>query len=276
VYLFVALVQLALDPQFLTQFLNRSSTTIQRGVVSLTPEPTFYGLVCLFFILALSVDNIHTKSIKISMFQVLFLAQASMVILFGMIYALYAALFKFRVSHLFFIATASVLFATFAYEISSAYDFRAINLATNMMLSNNIIESDASINDRVSAIFFSIKGFVDNFGLPNGFGVYDEYLIQQLPQQSFFWFVAVDDRIMSFYGSILFELGFFGLIVPVTYSIIIFRAFRHNIKDMLVRMLFLNTILFTAIPLSFPFVGLYVGLLLHKIQENKNSLHAPV
>ena len=85
VYLFVALVQLALDPQFLTQFLNRSSTTIQRGVVSLTPEPTFYGLVCLFFILALSVDNIHTKSIKISMFQVLFLAQASMVILFGMI-----------------------------------------------------------------------------------------------------------------------------------------------------------------------------------------------
>ena len=81
---------------------------------------------------------------------------------------------------------------------------------------------------------------------------------------------------VGFYGSILFELGFFGMVVPVTYSIVIFRAFRYGIKDMLVRMLFLNSILFTAIPLSLPFVGLYIGLLLHKIQENKNSLHVPV
>lgn len=273
-YFFVAVVQIALDKSFLTSLISRLSTTTDRGVVSLSPEPTFYGLICLFLILALSVDGSHKKTIKLNAIQILFFAQSSMVIVLGAVYALYALLLNFKIRYLFFIVILTIL-SYFIYELLSNSNIRFLNIINiiNKTASSpdSIIYADASINDRVSAIFFSIKGFFDNYAMPNGFGTYGDYLKLNLPQQDFFWYVAVQDRIMSYYGSILFELGLVGLIIPVVYSMIVYKAYRHNFKNMLVQLLFLNTILLTAVPLTFSIVGVYIGFLLHKIQEIKYS-----
>jgi hypothetical protein len=84
IYLIVGLIQLLVNRNFLSFLLNRASTSDNRGVTSLAPEPTFYGLICLFFILcfiALDIQN-KRKYILILLFQIVILAQSSMIILF--------------------------------------------------------------------------------------------------------------------------------------------------------------------------------------------------
>mgnify|MGYP007000234208 len=76
---------------------------------------------------------------------------------------------------------------------------------------SEITSLDASVNFRLADIYFPIKGFIDNYMLPNGFNAYQTYLESELAQQSIFsgqdgW-VTKSNRISSFYSSILFELG---------------------------------------------------------------------
>ena len=52
-YFIVAFVQYFIDPHFMTFLLNQGARGVLlagRGVVSLCPEPAFYGSLCLFFI----------------------------------------------------------------------------------------------------------------------------------------------------------------------------------------------------------------------------------
>ena len=279
IYLVVALVQIAIYNKFMLPFLNRISTTEIRGVTSLTPEPTFYGIVCLFLILIFLVLNIENKSkyIYMLLFQIVFLAQSSMTILFLIIFCFYYFIFKMNIKIIFLaliiisMLIFSFLFFSFDFLPSNA---RFIHLM-RMFLEDpsNIFIVDASINDRVSAIYFSLKGFFDNYLIANGFGNYMSYLNMELSKQNLFWWVSLSNRIMSFYGSILFELGFIGLLIPIIYSIIIFKAYKSKMRDALLYMFFFNTILFSAIPLSFPFIGVYIAALLYRNKYDIIIIH---
>jgi len=271
IYFIVGLVQILFYKQFMSFLLNRLSTSENRGVTSLAPEPTFYGIICLFLILIFLSLNIKNKYayIYILLFQIFFLAQSSMTILFLIIFIFYYSIFKLNIKVVFFTLFGVMTVFTFLYNIDLAsYNIRAIQLL-NIFLEEptNILIVDASVNDRVSAIYFSLKGFFDNYILPNGFGTYTTYLSLELPKQTTFWWVSESNRIMSYYGSILFELGFVGIVIPFTYSFIIFKAYKYKLRDFLLYLFFLNTILFSAIPLSFPFVGIYIATLLYKAKH---------
>lgn len=275
IYFIVGLVQILFYKQFMSFLLNRLSTSESRGVTSLAAEPTFYGIVCMFLILifiSLDIKN-KEKYIYLLLFQIIFLAQSSMTILFLIIYGVYYFLFK---------ASLKVILWSLVFLLVSIIgvintDIMSQNVRVFLLLGklledpSSIFIVDASINDRVSAIYFSFKGFFDNYMLPNGFGTYAPYLSFELPKQTTFWWVSESNRIMSYYGSILFELGFIGLIVPFGYSFIILKAYKYEVKDFLLYLFFINTILLSAIPLSFPFVGIYMATLLYKAKyENLN------
>jgi len=100
--------------------------------------------------------------------------------------------------------------------------------------------------------------------LPNPIGSYSVYQNQELLKQETFLYPTSSNRIASYYGSILFELGVIGIVIPVVYSIIIYKAYRKNIRDVFLYIFFINTILFSAIQLSFPLVGIYMAALLYK------------
>jgi hypothetical protein len=92
--------------------------------------------------------------------------------------------------------------------------------------------------------------------------------VSELAQQSTFsgndgW-VTKSNRISSFYSSILFELGIVGLIIPIIYSLIILKAYRYQTGNALMNLFFINTMLITAIPLSFTFVGIYMSSLIYR------------
>lgn len=278
IYFVVGLIQLLFYNNFMAFLLNRASTSDNRGVTSLGVEPTFYGIICLFLILlflALDVEN-KKKYIYLLLFQIFFLAQSSMTIVFLLIYLTYYLLFKINFKITIFLIFSISIFLIFVSNIElSSYDIRVFQLL-NKFLENpsSIIIMDASINDRVSAIYFSIKGFFDNYMLPNGFGTYSIYLNNEVPKQEIFWWVSVSNRIMSYYGSIFFELGFIAFIIPFVYSTIIYKAYRFQISDFLLYLFFINTILLSAIPLSFPFVGIYIATLLYKA-HNYETLNNP-
>ncbi len=267
-YFIVGFIQIVYDRNFFSFILNRISTTDTRGVTSLAVEPTFYGIICLFLILIFMGLNIKDKNkyIYLLLFQIIFLAQSSMTVLFLLIFCFYYFLFKLNLK----IVSISFLFIFFGLLLFSNIEFTSYNLRV-INLANKFIEEpltifivDASINDRVSAIYFSIKGFFDNYGIANGFDTFSSYLEKELPKQDTFWWVSESNRIMSYYGGILFELGFIGLLIPIIYSLIIIKAYRYDIKSGFLYLFFINSILMTAIPLSFPLVGVYIATLLYK------------
>jgi|GEM_PF-790257 len=267
-YLIVGLMQLFFDKNFLSFLLNRVSTSDSRGVTSLAPEPTFYGLICLFFMLFFISLNIPNKRryIFILLFQIFFLAQSSMVILFLAIFLCYQRIcnLNFKTFIISLLGLVAVLYLLSNID-SVDKNFRVFSIIK--MLAKNpfeILALDASINDRASAIYFSIKGLVDGYLLPNGFSSYGAYLNTELLKQGVFLQSSSKSRIMSYYGGILFELGIAGLLIPVTFSIIIIKSYAGEIRTMFLYVLFINTILFSAIPMSFPFVGIYMACLIHR------------
>ena len=281
VYFLVGLIQKFINNNFGSIFLNRISTDSVRGVCSLAPEPTFYGIIGIFYILIIDLiyNNSIDKSLKkyyyLWITQIVFLAQSSMAILFLMIFYFYKILFSlsFKTVLILLFFIYSIGFVLFNIDLTPYSNIRAIELLNTFKESGfEIIMLDESINDRMSAIYFSIKGFLDNFGLPHGMASYANYLLKELPNQTTFYWVSIDNRIMSFYGSILFELGFFGIILILMFNYFILKS-NIKKKDKLTYLFFLNTILWSAIPLSFPLIYVFFSLILQKgvfYYENKN------
>ena len=267
IYLIVGLIQFFINKSFLSFLLNRSSTSEIRGVTSLAPEPTFYGLICLFFILffiALDIQN-KKKYILILLFQIFILAQSSMVIIFLCIFFVYQKICDLKLkSFVFtFLILMSMLFClNYIHMIGGNYRIISIiKILTENPL--DILALDESINDRASAIYFSIKGCLDNYFLPNGFSSYGAYMNLELPKQDVFLHSSSNTRIMSFYGGVLYELGIVGLLIPITYTVIIIKSYGAENRPMFLYILFINTILFSAIPMSFPFIGVYMACLVY-------------
>jgi hypothetical protein len=269
VYLFVGIVQIIFDANFMTLLLNRGVSGGGRGVVSLSSEPTFYGLICLFLILIFSALETKNKYIYIYLllFQIIFLAQSSMTILFLLIFMLYYSLFKVSSYFLLIVFLCGVIiFIAFNFIHLDSRIFHLLDMA---IMEPERLMLDGSINSRIGAIYFSIKGFIDSYGIANGFSAFADYWALEISRQDVFFQSAKTPpvRIMSFYGGILFDLGVVGLLIPVVYSVIIFKAYKINIRNFLIFFFFLNTILFTAIPMSFTLVGVYFGALIYKAED---------
>ncbi len=274
-WLLVGIVQ-HVFPDFLSFILPRVSTGYGRGVVSLAPEPTFYGISCLFFMLIVQMSEHPKKKLlsNILIFQAIFLARSSTVVLLLLI--LFTIKLVVNINYKRLLNLFSILVVT--YFALSFIDLRAYNIRIFQLLDLvkneglfRIIAIDASINDRVAHIFFSIKGFFDNSFIPNGYGVWADYLDKEtIAYRDLFvaeW-VSRGDKILSTYGAALFELGIFGLILPVSITIILYRAYNRDWRSRLTLILFINIILLTAIPISFPPIGFLMGIAVYRNKLN--------
>lgn len=272
IWLSVALIQYFIDVSFFETILNRISTTESRGITSLSPEPTFYGIIGIFFILIFLTINDKQKKWYIFLWicQIFLLAQSSMAILFIIIFTFYLIVFRINMKIFFYLMLLiiSLFFVLFFINLSNDLNIRVVTLITLFWdVGFDIANIDGSVNDRLSAIYFSILGTINNGFLPNGMGNYTSYLHEELLKYGYFWYVGITDRIMSYYGSALFELGIIGALIPLVYSKIIIRAFAGRKRDMLLYLMFLNTILFTTIQLSLSLIGMYIAVLLYNISQ---------
>jgi len=249
-----------------------------RGVSSFAVEPTYYGTVC-YFLLLLVFMKLKTHRPFYSLlllFQIVILAKSSMIILVLVVDAVFILIVLKRFKLLVVAALLLVLFAgplgSFIVDYSNSRVSYFINLVKNEGI-NSIFFMDASANQRMSHIYYSLYGFAKDFGWPHGFSSWPEFYMENVHVSRYFWYTNYfPTRIMSTYGAVLFELGWFGVVIIGTINYLLLTAIKEKQKR-LVLCFALNVILLTAIPLAFPINGFIIGLLLNEkeLAENKKK-----
>jgi hypothetical protein len=109
--------------------------------------------------------------------------------------------------------------------------------------------------------------------IPNGYLTWNSYVLSQLPFYSDFVILksfSKGDRIMSGYGAAFFELGFFAFLIPITLGTLLFSIYENDLKKFFFFFIFVNTIMFSAIPIGFSFFAVYLGFLGYLSSKSQN------
>ncbi len=277
----VAFIQKYFAPKIVLFLLNRGNFQGWggRGVESLSPEPTAFGFVILFFFLLL----ITTKETNIWLYflvgiEMVFLAKSSTslaLIALGIILWFIINIKSIRggllTLSLFFILVRFIRPSEWGpVESRTAYLVAELSRGWGEGFERGLqhaIKMDTSINERLSNIIFSIYGFIKEFPYGHGYGAFTEYFQKVLPQfENYINTRAFGNRIMSGTGATLFELGIVGLLIPIFISIIIFRANQLTMRVRLFLFFMVQLILLNSVPLGLPYLGIFLALMMHQRQ----------
>ena len=264
-WLVAALIQIFSPDLFFVVVSNR--TTEYRGLTSLAPEPTFFGIYLFFssWILAASSGYRPLKRIKFLIFlniaAIIFLAMSSMVVLFLILASL--TFFDYSPSHFskrYLFVIISILFIFFS-VLNQYFESSRLNSLIILILDNPalLFVNDASANARLSSIVLPTHAFFIDFFLPHGFYGYPDSSEKIAPFYGDFFFYEYNKfKIESWLGSIIFELGIFGLFAVF----IIFKELCKFGRKSVFEAFLLFILLLSAIPTAFPIVYLLISLLI--------------
>ena len=275
----VGLIQLSF-PEINFSFVNQRNVDEIRGSSSLAPEPTFFAIFLFFssWILIETKNFAMSKNIKILLFlnflAVLFIAKSSMVFLFYII-----TITSFLVSNFFyifidlkflkkevssFVIFLIIIFLVFIIFKIFFYNTRLFFFIEQFFNSQSILEiikTDASVNSRVESVYFSVIGSLKNYLLPGGLDTFVEMRKEILNsmENEIFYNRVESNKIMSWIGSIIYELGIFGIIIITLF----FKAIYRNFKGSLFYLATLIIILFSAIPVAFSLIPMLFSLVVY-------------
>lgn len=144
---------------------------------------------------------------------IVLLAKSSMVVLFMAITIIIYTLFNVLSLARIMVLSLAMAIASFADQGQSSFfeDIRLGKMARLLTQAPKIaLEKDASLNERAAHICPSLRETVLNAGFPHGFHAFSEVLsAERNSLNTIFWWGEVHNKIMSGFGSILFELGWF-------------------------------------------------------------------
>lgn len=275
IWLLVGILQLLLDKDIFS-FLVSVRTSPERGVTGLAPEPTFYAIY-LFFIswLLLALDNYNPRKytkllVVLNVLAIIFLAKSSMGFLFVVIVfscVLFHFLIKKPVFGVFF-SIVMVFLLCLIVDVITSEDSRISRLLIEFMdAPQNILVSDPSVNERASHVFFSIKGFFVNYGIPQGVESFADYWQEEIDNgDGFFWYGSAE-KIGSGVGSLLYECGWPGLIILMIFARMLVQKNNTLISIVLIFLFF--AVFSTAIPIAFPLVSMLLAVSLYNGKKHK-------
>lgn len=275
IWYLVALVEF-INPD-IKELLVLTRTTLDRGKTSLAPEPTYFAIYLFFSSwLILVLDGYsYKKSLMIHVLNVIFIifiAKSTMGVLF-LVLALGSFVFGAVLTHGFIstkvlpiysliIAMGVLLVVLLAGDQQNDRLQRVIaDIFTNFSI-KDIFFLDASMNERLESLVFSLHGAMLNAFIPVGFDNvqrHREYLLDYY--QGYFWAAEISDKIMSWSGEWIYSLGIFGLLFLVILFRATFNKLRSQVNIAFLHVGLLAAILFSAIPISTPFVAMLFVLL---------------
>ncbi|MBN8217764.1 MAG: hypothetical protein J0L75_14060 [Spirochaetes bacterium] len=271
----VALLQATILPGFSGAWLSRSDTArlTVRGVCSLFSEPSYFGLALLLLLGALHVLRPRNRWFAVvSVGAILFLSRAPIAVLFLAFYLVCLGFSKHPRAALCLLSLTGV--ALFLLTIGGyGYHFvpddpgddgLRLTRFFKMLVSDPVgqLTSDVSTNQRLSHIFLSLHGFWDGFPGGQGFAAFSKFYSLHVSEWRPFIFVFFPmDRVMSGYGSALFELGLAGTLVPISFLWCARSGSPADRRARLPQFLLLLTLPWMALPLAFPWLGILVGAL---------------
>jgi hypothetical protein len=272
----VGIIQKFIYGNFLTFILSRSSGVADsngRGVVSLSPEPTYYGSVIILFLIIYFLNFTFKKDYKlltVLMIQLIFLSLSStsiLVLLVATAIYLMVVFVNLPLKKISLILSVSAVIMLSIFFISPLFSgSRVYKLVSIVLLKPELILLDESIAERFNAIYFSIGSLFDNYGIPNGYNSYTNYILKQSqdPGNAMFFLnfkIANYGRILSGFGIGIYELGIFGLLIPLFIFASIWRCLKnHSVKFAYI---LFNLILFTAMSLNNSLILFIIGNMIY-------------
>jgi len=267
----VGLIQYFFDKNFLTFFIMRSSgnNIDGRGVGSLAPEPTYYGTICLFFLIIYFLNFKIKKDYFFIFFIILqiFLSKSSTIIfillLSSFIY-LCIHLIKFRLTSFFVLLFFAFLFIIQFKLFENFWEKTRFYNILNILIENpKFVLKDESISERINHTYFPILSLIENDFLPHKFGTFKNYIYSQISSGEHDILLNKDintehyQKIMNAYGSIIFDLGFIGVMLIIS----ILKLFKNIISENFGLLIFLlfNFSLFTAISFNNALILFIIG-----------------
>lgn len=242
-------------------FLVVVRTSETRGVTGLSPEPTFYAI----FLLVISwivYQEVYLEKdrgdwgrklsvgiIAANVLFIFFVAKSSMGVAYLAIMLLFILLFLLAdrglVGLLVGVAAYFLVPLFYIYVAPALLDGTRLYALLNGLIESplTVVELDKSVNERLSHIYYSFYGFYDSFFLPNGIGVFSEYAQFGVGEYRWLFWSMPGDKIMSWLGAMLFELGVLGFLFYL--SILSCFGVRRRFS-----VFFLNSSIFTILALS--------------------------
>lgn len=282
IYLIVAAMQIFLGSHTFN-FLVRPNSFLDpsRGEISLTPEPTMFAIVLFFWswIYLLIYDYKPNKKIflliLINMVFILTIAKSSMGILFILVGSLsYLLMFIKKKKTILLIALFALTFLIalnfMLYYFPASRFAKLIVIFTQLDLGlfeslKALIVYDKSINDRLLNAVFPYLGFIMNSGIPGGtHSFYEMSVILSEYSNGFFWAGLGSNKILSFAGAFIYELGFFGIFV----FIYVFYLVKDGTFSRLIEIFLLFVLLNSAIPVAFPLIPIIIAIMYYKKINN--------
>ena len=279
-YLLVAIIQSFSPLELKNEIFNflvlsNSLGNASRGVIGLTPEPTIFATLLFFFawIYLVIYDYKPSQKIKlmiiVNIMAILFLTKSSMVVLFLLVSLGFYLLRNIRKKYILLLSIVSaILVVSFFYVFIQYLPSSRVSHLLNLLIvkDGNIFENlkwivyfDASINDRVLNVFFPYYGFVLNNGLPGGVhSFYDTSVVLVKYFDGYFWHGLGSNKILSFVGAFIYELGIIGLIYIIyVYWLLRDKSNPNRIFELSLLFILLNS----SIPVAFPFVAILMAVM---------------
>lgn len=274
-YLIVGITQLYIPDIVSSIVISRGLGETGRGVTSLAPEPTFFGIFLFFISFIFLVQSEFKPSYKISILvflniiAIILLSKSSTVLLFVLLSIPVILITRLRFITLILIILLSTMTAFILYYFLE--DTRIMILFELLREQGiaKLIFIDASINDRVANIVYPIHGFYLNNFLPSGFHSFTEthsYLNDYY--LGFFNYGSGSTSILSYLGAFLYELGFLGLFFLIWIFVRMQNGSFSTFTDCILFFILLNS----SIPPSFPLIPLTMALFIIN-NENSKSLN---
>lgn len=281
----VAVVQLTVDKYFGDFLLPRMSTSESRGVTSLAVEPSYFAIVCVFLLLLNDLLKSLGKQKKLKHITIMSLLIFQIIITFsgmGFIFLLIYMGGKFisilakegiwkHKGKLVMICIAIVATFLSFRTIDSLQQSRAgAILAAAIIDPKVVLIEDASIADRLSHAILPLYSIVYSSGIGLGMGTWTNYLPQLQSYAGGYVEViaqyASPGRIMSGWGTAIYELGILGLVYLIVYLRIMVGGSkrRKDISSEFVSAgITILLLMFMAVPLAFPLFSYMLGMYMY-------------
>lgn len=283
-YIIIAVLQTIISPN-ISRFLVISSRTSEtRGVTSLTPEPTMFGILLIFFCLIYLVimNDSNRKAIRplilLNLLSILVLAKSATASIFLLVGILLWYLVNLRSFKFFISAIIMIPFGYFAFTflINTYLKESRLSNIYNVVLNGDfliLLTRDRSILDRSLANIFPFKASYGNYFLPGGFSL--DATLKPLDIKIFdtvIYDYHTGPKIMSLWGSLIAELGVLFILLFLGYSIYLIKNYILVNEQIGRKVLFIFLMIiilgFTSFTISFPlFAFLLASLPVLKQQE---------
>ena len=295
IWFFFGVTQLFFNKSFGRWFVPRMSTSVARGVTSLAVEPSYYATVCIF---ALILNELFYKNAKYNRkvyYTVMCILVFQTIISFSGLGFLFLLVFFFSkcISLIFFdrgikrsraffssIIIPLLIILLFLYLPVLQHTRAGILLRSGLRDPVTLLFTDQSAADRISHILLSFYSLFYSYGVGLGLGTWGDYsnlLIAsaggRIEELANVW-LSTGGRIMSGWGSTIYEIGTFGVLFIIVFLWIMFAGLRRN-KEMksvyFMSMLTMGFVMLMAVPIAFPLFGYTLGAFLYYAYRGKGQ-----